>query len=204
MESYSEYVNRLRALGIKELGSGAWAQVFQHPLYSRVVVRVFTQDDTGYKKWLKFIIRNRNNRYVPQIIPNEQGKLFYYTNIKDSYDYEDKKVPMRAYFVFIKKYAILDDKKFSDLESTLEYYLSANDIDSIQLSVRGIGYSSLLQLPQFWRALAENSQFKFEWGQDAIKIAQFFGKQNYLDINIDNVMYNIDSKHIIFTDPLGG
>jgi hypothetical protein len=68
-ETMKEYHDRLvSTLNIKKLGSGAYAHVFQHPTYHNVVVKVFTDRDTTYKKYVNWCLKNQGNKYVPQII----------------------------------------------------------------------------------------------------------------------------------------
>lgn len=68
-ETLKDYSDRLvKSLNIKRLGSGAYAHVFQHPKYSNVVVKVFTNKDKIYKKYAAWCLKNQGNPFVPRII----------------------------------------------------------------------------------------------------------------------------------------
>ena len=195
MEDSLNYYDRLARLHIKQLGQGAYSTVYQHPVYNNVVVRVFNKTDKGYMSWMRFVAKHPDNRYVPRIIPNEKGKLFYKRRVVEWDE------PINLYFVFLKKYVALGDKKFVEFENTLEQFLSENAITKLERESIG-GYYSLLQLPFIWKDLSQSSEFKFEFGQDAVDIAQFFSRRNYIDISEHNIMYDPTNDHIVFTDPL--
>jgi hypothetical protein len=76
-EHYRDYLARLKNRGIKTLGSGLHAEVFQHPTMSDVVVKMFDATDRAYMYWLRTIVRNQNNKYMPKIIPTVNGKFIH-------------------------------------------------------------------------------------------------------------------------------
>lgn len=69
-EDIHDYVDRLiYTLGIKRLGAGAFAHVFQHPKDPNIVVKVFNYaSDYSYNKFLKWAQKNQHNPYVPKIL----------------------------------------------------------------------------------------------------------------------------------------
>jgi hypothetical protein len=68
-ESLKSYFERLISKHkIQKLGGGAFSKVFQHPLYGNVVVKVYTNKDAVYKKYVKWCLKNQHNPYVPRII----------------------------------------------------------------------------------------------------------------------------------------
>lgn len=68
-ESLRDYSKRLvKTLNIKRLGAGAFSHVFQHPEFSNVVVKVYTNKDRTYARYAQWCLRNQGNPYVPQII----------------------------------------------------------------------------------------------------------------------------------------
>lgn len=72
-ESICEYHDRISER-FKELGSGAFASVYQHPRKD-VVVKVFdAKDDNGYSKYLKWCLKNKKNPYAPKIYGVERFK----------------------------------------------------------------------------------------------------------------------------------
>lgn len=74
-EGLPTYLARLvNKQGIKMLGGGAFSQVFQHPHYGNVVVKVYTDKDTVYKKYVSWCLRHQGNPYVPKIIEQVKYK----------------------------------------------------------------------------------------------------------------------------------
>lgn len=67
-ERIQEYIKRLRKLGIKSMGSGSFADVFQHPTMPNVVVKLLTDHDRGYEAYVKFSQKNPSNKYCPRIL----------------------------------------------------------------------------------------------------------------------------------------
>lgn len=55
----------MAAHGFNKLGSGKYASVYKNPKYP-YVLKVFMKD-AAYFKWLEFVLKNRNNPYVPRI-----------------------------------------------------------------------------------------------------------------------------------------
>jgi hypothetical protein len=195
METKHDYLKRLRDLGIKELGEGANAAVFQHPYYKNVVVRIFSHTDYGYMSWMKFIKAHPNNRYVPQIIPNEQGTLFYKTTVLYSATYF-KKYTRSLYFVFLKKYqpltTVMTLKGLTRqlLQYTNFHYSAKNRLDSYPTAY-------------IFKNIVDNPKFRQDWGDDAVEVIRFLSKTDRLDLHTENIMWDAKNKNIVFTDPIG-
>lgn len=66
-ERKSEYVQRLKDMGIKQLGKGAWADVFQHPTMKDVAVKVSIWDP-GFSAYTKFCTEHPKNPYLLKIV----------------------------------------------------------------------------------------------------------------------------------------
>lgn len=82
-EKIGDYFKRIvKEKGIKKLGAGAFARVFQHPEFKNVVVKVYVDKDVAYKKYLKWCLRNQNNPFVPKVI--EEVK--YNSDAGDAYN----------------------------------------------------------------------------------------------------------------------
>lgn len=68
-EALKPYLDRLTSKeGIKKLGGGAFSQVFQHPHYGNVVVKVYTDKDDVYKRYVAWCMKHQSNPYVPKIV----------------------------------------------------------------------------------------------------------------------------------------
>lgn len=61
-----DYVQRLRQLGIRELGHGYYAHVFQHPTIASCAVKVVEACDEGYLYFMSWSMAHQDNPYVPR------------------------------------------------------------------------------------------------------------------------------------------
>lgn len=69
-----DYVDRLQRMKIKPLGQGDFSYTFIHPHFSDVAVRISDSDgDSGYSLWLKFVLDNQTNPYVPKVFGTAKG-----------------------------------------------------------------------------------------------------------------------------------
>ena len=71
--SPSEYNNlskQLKKLGWNPVGQGTYAAVYENPKFN-YVLKIFTHEDDGYKKYLNYIMANQSNPFVPKL----RGKL---------------------------------------------------------------------------------------------------------------------------------
>jgi len=75
--------------GIKRLGAGAFSQVFQHPHYGNVVVKVYKNKDTAYRKYVTWCMAHQSNPYVPKIV--------------DQVSYKSLKTKEKYHIVFLQK-----------------------------------------------------------------------------------------------------
>ena len=92
------YLTQLvKKYGIQKLGGGAFSQVFQHPEFKNVVVKVYTGKDVVYKRYVDWCMKHQSNPYAPQII--EQTK--YSSPKGDEYN-----------IVFMQKMARVSAKRF--------------------------------------------------------------------------------------------
>lgn len=74
-ETLNQYSERLmHTLGIKRLGRGNFAQVFQHPVYHNVAVKV-VKDDPNYIEYVRFCMQNPTNPWLPRIIDIVDAKI---------------------------------------------------------------------------------------------------------------------------------
>jgi len=68
-EPLAAYVSRLaKKHGIKELGSGMFSKVFQHPKLGDVVVKVVSNRDRNFLRYLTWAIEHQDNPYVPKLL----------------------------------------------------------------------------------------------------------------------------------------
>jgi hypothetical protein len=68
-ETRDEYFTRLtKALKIKKLGSGMYATVFQHPVYTNVAVKYVGSDDEMYMKYIRIVSKTPGNPWLPRVL----------------------------------------------------------------------------------------------------------------------------------------
>jgi hypothetical protein len=68
-EPLAAYVSRLaKEHGIKELGSGMFSKVFQHPKLGDVVVKVVSNKDRNFIRYLTWAIEHQDNPFVPKLL----------------------------------------------------------------------------------------------------------------------------------------
>lgn len=68
-EPFDKYLDRIESKEggrQKEVGSGMYASVYQHPKYKTIVVKVSDQG-VGILRYLDFAMRHQDNPYVPKI-----------------------------------------------------------------------------------------------------------------------------------------
>lgn len=81
-ENSGEYIQRLtKTLNVKRLGSGAYASVFQHPVYHNVAVK-FVQEDPAYVEYAWFCKKHPKNKWLPKVVSIHSVKF-------DEVDWED-------------------------------------------------------------------------------------------------------------------
>lgn len=74
-ESMQEYVQRLSKQGVKKLGGGGYAMVFQHPTMPNVVVKMLNVGDPGYEAYLEYCQgKGKGNPYCPKILQTVYAK----------------------------------------------------------------------------------------------------------------------------------
>jgi hypothetical protein len=195
-ESKPDYFRRLEdELNIKRLGSGAFARVFQHPTHPEVVVKIFTDEDLAYKKYLKFCLANQGNKYVPKILSVHKHD---HDPKKPEKDLSiDEIVDNRYTLVFMEK---LQPAKLEDLRA----FIRAAPFESQELKDKqSKPYSFIVNLNSFdspeWQDLAKQTSDK-----ELATIAKFFTKilrdeEHALDLHDRNVMMR--GSQLVFTDP---
>ena len=188
-EKYMDYVRRVKQQGIPSLGTGAYGRVWQHPVYKNVAVKFF-DDDGEYRKFLRFVLQNPRNRYLPQIIPASDGKLWHKKKVSEFGK------PKTVYFVFMKRYSRVNEAQISNL---FDQWMAAAGIKKTE---------------KFYKRIFNNSYYWTQWARspmlaqrdpDAHALAQFIDQNSHtLDLHPGNMMWDSGTKTVIFTDPLAG
>lgn len=175
-EKYKDYIKRILKTN-KKLGEGAFANVFQHPVYHNVVVKIF-KNDLGYLKYLnEFVIPNQQNRYVPKLISDDNGNFIHSFG------------PIKI--VFMKKYRV------QNLNVNIHKYLR---------KIKRKYFSSIsdIEFAAFWISLvAQNKGIISKEDPDLVNISKFFIKNaGALDLHDRNIAWDPELRNPIFTDPM--
>ena len=186
-EKYRDYLKRVKQQGISQLGAGVYGRVWQHPVYSNVAVKFFAHD-SEYKKFLQFVLQNPSNKYLPQIIPASDGKIWH-----------EKKISTYGgvrpvYFVFMKRYNRVQPKQ---VQTLFDQWMAAAGIKNTEKF-----YERVFNSSYFWKKWA-SSPMLAQQDPDAYALAQFIDQNSRtLDLHMGNMMWDPDTKTVIFTDPL--
>jgi len=193
-ENYNKYLARLEKSGIKQLGSGVYARVFQHPYYRNVVVKMFGDNDTAYNLYLNWVGRNQNNKYVPKIIPTQDGKNRHVMKIQ----YEGKFQTLN--FVFLKRYNKINKVQ---LQQFTQYIRNSA---KTPLSNAQRGYlNRLVNAPSELNNLAQwMTIYDTTTDDDLKRLAKTILAYSrfMIDLHTDNMMWDRKLQCVIFTDPL--
>lgn len=188
-ESKPEYFDRLEnELGIKRLGQGGFARVFQHPTHPDVAVKVFTDSDTAYRSYLKFAQENQGNKYIPKIL--SVHRHVNNPKMRDKHRNVDQLVDDKYSIVFMEKLTPSTVQKFRDLETYIHNLLGGKSEQSVLF---------LKLTPSEWKKLGEQSEDK-----DLAAFAKYMAKviKSYSagsDLHIGNIM--LRGNQPVFTDP---
>lgn len=179
-EHLKDYVKRLKKLGIKQLGSGNFADVFQHPTMPNVVVKLLTESDKGYEAYVKFSQKNKSNKYVPKILQVvEADKAF---DKKGEYDMGDLRL------IFMEKLEPIHYNKYVDFG---EHILKVSGVKAPNVE------KALMDVNTWKKAAAQKKD------PDLAAIAKFIVKTQggavQLDMHDGNMMMRGSS--VIITDP---
>jgi hypothetical protein len=181
-ESLPDYLTRLvKKAGVKKLGGGAYSQVFQHPKYGNVVVKVYTAKDRDYARYVQFCLKHQSNPYVPRIA----DEVKYKSPEGEKYNivFLEKMTAMKT----ARGVAAKLQKAFSKLEpeelSDIEYHCEEQDMPEL--------FEYLDALVKEGRA---NSSFVELW-----KHIRSYGKDKF-DMHPGNVM--LRGQQLVITDPV--
>lgn len=194
-EDYDSYIARLvKSLGIKQLGTGYYGKVFQHPVYHNVAVKIYLKDP-AYDAYIKWCLENQGNKYIPRII--------------DVVQYVDKDTPTHRLgakykIVFFEKLSkALAEKIKEAVREIVKKVLDAGFDITDSGTRNGKFFTSCTKFGDFyyddWRSIA-----KAKIDPDLTAFAEFMASSRSsprrLDMHNANVM--LRGNQIVFTDPV--
>jgi len=183
-ENLKTYLKRLRKLRIKKLGAGAFSQVFQHPEFWNVAVKVFTGKDTVYKRYVQWCLKHQSNQYVPNII--EQHDIKSDSGEKYHIVFVEKMSPIQTVqkLVFeLSKALELDLAKFEDLPLIKAFGQSD-----------GVSRDDFKIIDEFVRRGRGDKNFRKIWSH-----IRSYG-QDHFDLHYNNAMMR--GTQLVLSDPV--
>jgi hypothetical protein len=182
-QTVNDYMKMLKKQKIKYLGGGAYGDVYAHPYYKNVVVKIISSDP-AYISYLKFVAQNPGNRYLPQLIPNKNGELISRYSMRETEWGKE-----RLQFIFMKRYA---PSTHIQRERFTHYVISTTG------SFRTLNTDITDWRKSMWQIVAEVST-----DPEIVTIAKYFSSSKYsLDNHAGNIMWDSELQNIIFTDPV--
>ena len=170
----------MKQLKIKKLGSGLFADVFQHPEFPDIAVKAFDgTKETEYEKYLEWAILHQHNRFVPPIIDWIRSPSHVGFTLND----------VVTDIVFFKK---LQKASRSQIKNATNELCDLSKVDA--------GHSSTQELWTLERRAVLIGLTKCD-DPDAVEISEFFLRHtDRLDLHAANVMMH--DNQLVFTDPL--
>lgn len=188
----------------KYVGSGYYGRVYQHPTQDKTLIKVF-KNDRGYAEWLRFMASHQNNRYVPQIIPHEDG------SIVKAYKFfkplpGNQATTQRIGIVNLRKLEKANGIEIDDFVEYVMSYLHEDTRNGI-LSGKPPSRRKINWFDKFgdqeWEEVARNSRGKDpDLSSIATEFVRMMKRHGYLDVHNENLMWNPDRNNIVFIDVL--
>lgn len=156
--SIGDFMAAMRREGFKKyiVGDGLYAGVFMRSPEDNQVIKIFDINDTGYRRYLDYVLENKSNPHVPKIIGNpvkflkryyivRMEKLRPYDHSKEDQDiytaillqirdlfYQESKPKPKDMEIMIKKM----NAKYPNLKPVLE--MIAKNYDSLDMHPQNI------------------------------------------------------------------
>lgn len=183
-EKRSEYFRRLeKDLNIERLGGGGYAKVFQHPTHPEIAVKVVTDSDESYLKYLDFIHDHPKNKYVPHVL-----SVHKHSTGEKEYAVSDDMLDSDYTIVFMEKLRPINSREYDALNVKIGDLLGGVAIKMHSLAKR------------HWAALSKQNE-----DSDLATFAKFMldileSHVSLSDIHENNIMMR--GNQPVFTDPL--
>jgi hypothetical protein len=196
-ERKSEYIKRLKEMGLKHLGKGVWSDVFQHPTMKDVAVKVSVWDP-GFSAYTEFCRAHTSNPYLIKILDVHEQPMGKGFNFEGIYG-DDPGAGGRtsSIITFVEKLVPVTETALSN------FVASCEELAGFKLTGKTFNYYQAYDREdlnqKLWRELARQSKDKNLQQFAAWYVAQINGSR-IPDIHDDNVMMR--HNQIVFSDPL--
>lgn len=186
------------------LGKGYSGIVYTHATKDNTVVKIFA-NDRGYAEWLKWIIKHPTNKYVPRVIPHEDGsiiKLYKY------FERRTTTTSQRIGIVYLEKLEEINNDELFKFSKHIISYLdepAREKIEKLFLKRSVSSYFDLLNSGD-WHVISLNAENAGD--NDLYQLADFFSRHSFsyntnLDLHLKNIMRRANGQ-FVFVDPLVG
>lgn len=183
-ENIKQYVKRLKKMGIKRIGEGNNAEVFQHPTMPNVVVKLLTHDDAGYDRYVDFCRAHQGNKYCPQILDVHKDQGVFESSDPD------------LHLIFMEKLRPLNKAQYYEfLRYALTLLNYGERMDKLKTYPDAV---KLMNNEKLWGNLAIQKE-----DQALSEVARFLvnGRptSTYIDLNPGNLM--LRGSQVVIVDP---
>lgn len=189
----------------KYASSGAYSRVYQHPTQNKTLIKVF-KNDRGYAEWLRWMAGHQNNRYVPEIIPHEDGSIIKAYKFFKALP-GNQATTQRIGIVNLRKLEIATADQREDFITYVLNYLN-EDTHTRILSGKPPARRSINWFDKFtfgteWGEIAQNSKKKDpDLSSVATEFVRMIKRHGYLDLHNENLMWDPERNNIVFIDVL--
>jgi hypothetical protein len=201
-ERHTEIALRKQGEGMQTVGTGHYATVLQDPKNNATVLKIFS-NDRGYAEYLRWMVAHQNNKYVPEIIPYEDGsvvKLYKHLRKDDTI-----KTNERIGILYLRKLEkIANPDVINNFVNYIIGFLSGNLATDIMRSKppKSLNYMWFFDA-KHWKVIAENSIKKDpDLSELATELFRMSVKHGGLDLHNDNLMWDPRRNNIVFIDVL--
>lgn len=195
-ERNSEYIKRLKQMGIKPIDKGSMSHVFEHPTMPNVAVKVYIWND-GFSKYAKFCQQHTKNPYLLKVYDiHHDPKGFNYEG-----DYGDKPGDAgrtHSNIVFVEKLKPITKAQLRQFVAYCEEIAGVPKTgDTFAIYHQQITETRSKQL---WYGVARQTKDRnlAQFAKWFVRLA--FEGENIADIHDSNVMMR--GSQVVFSDPL--
>ena len=192
---------------VEKLGSGVSGMVFSNPADKFSVIKVYA-NDRGYSEWLKFMLANQDNPYVPRVRRNAQGNFYRAYKHFQPKTGDTPQVNQRIVEIYLEKLERIPYSLTIHFSKTITDLLNSRKLKSF---VRMLDLSKTSPV-NYFDILDEYDYARLARVVPDKNLAQIFAfisrelSKNHArvipDLNNNNFMMRPGTNQIVFTDPL--
>ena len=201
-ETQAEYIKRLtKTLKIQRLGAGYYSEVFQHPVYHNVVVKLCRRQDPMSIVYLRLAAKSPHNPWFPRIVGIHKV-AFHPPGLDQEHrdDTDDLMMTDVTHIIFMQKLVPL---KNGQIRKVVKMLLDTVPREAFEDSFNDgvFEYDDIRDFTDLdledWRVISKLSR-----DENVRELAKVLIKVGADDIHSGNVMIRPDDGHPVITDPV--